>query len=180
MMTKFKCNKQLYLCNKKCNSCFSEKLHIVSLYGRDKKGKTPTLCRLIDIMCTQSHQFKCLTSMSKKATALDKTFIFEFIRTGKRVGVTTTGDTCYCLAKEFEWMRANNGDKDCDLYVCASHINGSTVNWLQDRTKYGYLLRLSKIAIEKSQGVPNKTVFYEHVINQHQAEYLYEVIVSLL
>lgn len=179
MTVKFTCDKHLHKCNKKCDIEFSDKLNIVSLYGREKKGKTSTLCRLIDTMYQKSDQFKCLASMTKKSNALDKTFIFEFISTGERIGVTTTGDTCYCLAKEFHWMRANNG-KDCDLYICASHINGSTVNWLQARTTSGYLLRLSKLAVEHSKGVPIRTVFDENVINQKQAEHLYDVVLSLL
>ena len=77
-------------------------------------------------------------------------------------------------------MSANNDGKECDLYICASYMNGCTVDWLQERTKSGYLLRLSKLAVERFGKAPNKTVFDEDTINQEQAERLYDVIVSLL
>ncbi len=92
-----------------------------------------------------------------------------------KVGLTTKGDDDDALDKDFLLLGK------CDLYICASHTYGSTVTWLQNRTKNGYLLRLSKATVLQEQGqVPNVAVITEQAINTWQAEKIFEIVISLL
>lgn len=180
MKTICKSNKHVTNCNDKCSTCFTSNLKVVSLYGRNKKGKTPTLCSLISKMCLFTSCFEYIKHRERKTNALDKTYLFRLKGTNKTIGVTTTGDICYCMAEEFDWLKQANNSRDCDLYICASHESDSTADWLKARTINGYLLRYSKWEIEKNGTVPNKTIISEDVLNFLQVENLYEIIVNLL
>lgn len=148
-------------------------MKIVSLYGGGGTGKTTTLKSLIGLL-EKNGQL-----INGKNNVKDSWGVFElFNANGKnvKVGITTKGDTVGALEKDFKKMLSY----DCDLYVCASHTYGSTVTWLQNRTKNGYLLRLSKATVQEQGQMPNVAIITEQAINTWQAEKLFEIVISLL
>ena len=160
---KFQC--KIRECPKTCSQVFPSNRNIITVSEKDNKGKTAMLCILIDMMKTTSC-FHHIADRKRNSNAKDKTCIFQLKGTDKKVGITTTGDMCYCLAEEFAWMQEYN----CDLYICASHLSGGTLDWLMARTKNGYLLRLGKATVENLQGqVPNVAIITEQAINMWQA-----------
>ena len=192
MCKNFKCAKKLNGCVKFCDKVFASDLHVVSLYGRGEKGKTQTLNKLLTLLTQPNFVFKTANGFNSYANFLnsvqnnpkqDHTALFTYTNKkgeNKTVGITTTGDMCYCLAKEFDWLKQANNNQDCNLYICASHLNGSTVDWLKARTANGYLLRLSKLAIETIGNVPNVPIISQNTINDLQAKYIYDIILNLL
>ena len=148
-------------------------MKIVSLYGSGGTGKTTTLKILAGLL-------QRIGQFTNKAPRRNKEVCGVFsIHNAKgqeiKVGLTTKGDDDGALDKDFSLLG------HCDLYVCASHTYGSTLTWLQNQTKNGYLLRLSKATVENMQGhVPKVATITERAINTWQAEKLFEIVISLL
>lgn len=147
-------------------------MKILSLYGRSKKGKTLTLGILAKLL-QRIGQFTNKAPRRKKEVC----GVFSIYNAqGKeiKVGLTTKGDDDIALDYDFTLLGK------CDLYVCASHLKGSTLTWLQNRTKNGYLLRLSKATVQEQGQMPNVAIITEQAINTWQAEKLFEIVISLL
>ena len=133
-------------CNKDCHSNFVSKMNIISIFETDNRGKTALLLGLID-MLKNNPDYSVVSVMPKNARAKDEVVVFYHIPTKKYLGVTSMGDSCAYLARDFLFMQnvaIDNGKKGCDLYICASHIWGCTLDWLLERAKNGMLLRWRK------------------------------------
>ena len=64
-------------------------------------------------------------------------------------------------------------EQKCNLYVCASHKRGATLDWLLKRTSKGELLRYPKDTVEKTS-----TEAEQFSCNRKQAEEMFEIIES--
>ena len=96
---------------------------VVALQETEKKGKTDTLKRLINL-------FKGIRGVSLvkgKAAIKDQWAVFDYF--GKKIGITTRGDSEQCINDDFKGMG------ECDIYVCAVRCSGKTVDFVVKQPK---------------------------------------------
>ncbi|MBE7081397.1 MAG: hypothetical protein E7372_02415 [Clostridiales bacterium] len=156
-------------CNKACDKIFYNSMKVLTIFETNNKGKTKMLSQVINLMTEIESGFTCIAYKQKNhKSSIDKTYVFKQNKSGLIIGITTKGDTCCCLAKEFLFMQNYN----CDLYICASHIKGETIDWLLKRTEKGLLVRWRKeIANLKN---------IEDICNENQAKKLFILVNNLL
>ncbi len=171
-------------CPKTCDRVFASDMKIVSIFEANNKGKTITLNKLLELLTPSSYRFiaaKGFASYSQFLASVtnqpkkDHTAVFAYTTSNgeeKTLGITTTGDMCYHLARKFSLIEELNGRRACDLYVCASHITGATSDWLIARTIKGLLLRWRKDTTDIS--------INQNHCNQAQANSLLQIVTRLL
>lgn len=139
--------------------------NIIALQGISHIGKTTTL--------------KCLIAKIEKTYKIDvlydgvKDLIVVARINNKKLGITTYGDSRRELVEDFNLMGK------CDLYVCACHTKGGTVDFLEQETSNGLLLKHGKWYYKEKGYKYNfdKTV---SKINNMQANLIYEEIIEIL
>ena len=159
--------------NKKYNQAYDNKflnnMKILTAFETNNKGKTKMLNYVINLMSEAESGFSCIAYKQKnRKKPIDKTYVFKQNKSGLIIGITTKGDDCYCLTKEFAFMQNYN----CDLYICASHIKGETIDWLLKRSEEGMIVRLRKETTKKKNMEDN--------CNKKQAEQLVDLVNNLL
>lgn len=136
---------------------------VVALQETEKKGKTDTLKRLINL-------FKGIRGVSlvkEKVGIKDQWAVFDYF--GKKIGITTRGDSEQCIDNDFKDMG------ECDIYVCAVHSSGKTVD-LVKRADEWYIY--GKLTLESS----NKSIepaMQDH-LNDSQALMLFDEILKII
>lgn len=142
---------------------------IIALQGKSGTGKTTTLGMLIK-------KVKKIYNTTIKETYRDgQRDLYAIVEiNGKKVGITTRGDTEECLEIDFEKMG------NCQLYVCACRTKGGTVEFVEKQAKNGLLIYHGKWYYKSN----NKSFKgKEHIINeinQSQVDMIYKEILSLL
>ena len=87
------------------------------------------------------------------------------------MGITSRGDAADLLADDFAWMG------DCDLYVCASHSRGNTVEFLEKKFSRIIWQRRWDVLQDK-YGIAFTSLYNDS--NEAQAKTLYNLITDIL
>lgn len=130
---------------------------VIALQGKSQIGKTETLKRFINLLCNDGWN---MINLSKRST-VDRTVIMKKIvnKAEYKVFVTTLGDYRSVLESAF-----NKCKEQCDLYICACHLSGSTHEYLEEHSKTVYYWNCFYSGLEKS----------EARFNQKRAQELYK------
>ncbi len=100
---------------------------VLVLWGKSNSGKTDTLVQLINLLIEND----CIFMEESKhfGTSADKWCIIQFM--GKKIAITTRGDDWNCLNADFEEI--NKYKIDIDIYICATHEKGKTVDFVKSK-----------------------------------------------
>ena len=139
---------------------------IIALQGASNTGKSCTLKLLIDIISNNQHCVSVLFTGKN-----DMIVVAEI--NGKKLGITTYGDTREELENDFKKIGI------CDLYVCASRSKGGTVDFLEKETVNGLLIIHGKWYFESTNYNCNSTTVLSK-INCMQANEIYNEIIDIL
>ena len=114
----------------------------IALSGVSDKGKTTCLQKvighfkkeeLVDLLHGSTEDldkiFKKQIVLSNKNCSKD--FIAVFEKHGKRIGITTYGDSVEALDDAFSRMQPYN----CQVYVCACHPHGKTIDFVKKESE---------------------------------------------
>lgn len=105
-------------------------IHIITLQGKSNCGKTTTLKRVIEkIIIRRLYSLLPVFSENEilqqcQADKGDVQCVFEY--NGKKIGITTRGDTRDVLETDFEKYFSG-----CAVVVCAVHTYGETVEYVE-------------------------------------------------
>ena len=106
-------------------------MKIIALQGKSNTGKTTTLKMLIRLFL-ENNKYNLNPKYVKRyvlnkcnSDTGDVKCVFEY--NGKRIGITTRGDTEKALARDFK-----NHFYKCDIIVCAVHTHGKTVEFIKN------------------------------------------------
>ncbi len=151
-------------------------MKILALWGKGSKGKTTTLNLLTELL---SNNFTEINNQKYPTVSKTNDNCYIVTYKGKKIGITTRGDTKEVLEKDFEWL-----GKCCDLYICASRSKSSTVWFIENLASDGDIFWVSKATVsqEKNNGYVT-TLFIENQqnrANQKQAEFLVEFIDEMI
>lgn len=135
------------------------------LYGKSNTGKTKTLKRLIELIKDNGYT----PIKPEEERDADKIVVFDI--KGRKVGITSRGDAVDLLADDFAWMG------DCDLYVCASHSRGNTVEFLEKKFSRIIWQRRWDVLQDK-YGIAFTSLYNDS--NEAQAKTLYNLITDIL
>lgn len=142
---------------------------IIALQGRSGTGKTTTLRMLIEkVKKTYNTTIKEICHDAQK----DLYAIAEI--NGKKVGITTRGDTEWCLKIDFEKMG------NCQLYVCACRTKGDTVKFIEKQAENGLLVYHGKWYYKSNNKNFKDEEHIINKINQSQVDVIYKEMISLL
>lgn len=120
-------------------------LGIVALQGTADSGKTTTLNLLLNLMVCEYGEPKEIFDRQGGIVELqrdiaigdihDRSWLFEINinDVSKRIGITTLGDDPLNIIRKFKKFGK------CDLYVCAIHTFGDTVELVKKLTRNGKL-----------------------------------------
>lgn len=136
---------------------------VVALQEIEKKGKTDTLKRLINL-------FKGIRGVSlveEKVGIKDQWAVFDYF--GKKIGITTRGDSEQCIDDDFKGMG------ECDIYVCAVHSSGKTVDLVKRADEWYIYGRLTL----KSSNKSSEPAMQDH-LNDSQALMLFDEILKII
>ena len=136
----------------------------VVIYGKASVGKTETLKNLIALIKRNGYK------IHKEEDRGDDRVIVAEVR-GKKVGITSRGDSMDILADDFEWMG------ECDLYVCASRTKGQTVEFL--KKNFSIILWQNRWNVLKNDYGFSFTSLYKDS-QETQGKMLYDLIVNIL
>lgn len=139
---------------------------IIALQGTSTKGKSTTLKLLINLL-SKKHYVDIIYDTKVEQVAI-------VIINDKKVGITTRGDTQYCLETDFKKL------KNCDLYVCACRSKGETLDFLDKESKDGILLLHGKWYFSVYNGTYKDEENMRESINIRQANSIYEQILDLI
>lgn len=149
---------------------------IIALQGKDNTGKTETLKYLLDKILVNG-----------KAVASERNFQARMQRKnwdvwslleyhGKCIAITSRGDADRFIKQDFYAMEqeAKVNGKEIDIYICAVHTSGKTVDYIQRKAKtlgapvyiYGKTLFFSSDIITQNN-MRNK-------INNEQAQFIFD------
>ena len=133
---------------------------IIALQGTSSRGKTTTLKLLIAEM-SKKHPVDIIDNSTAEQVAIVDI-------DGKKVGITTRGDSQYCLETDFKRLG------DCDLYVCACRSKGETLRFLENESRSGLLLYHGKWYFSVGNGTYTNvsTTMYDS-INSAQVNAIY-------
>lgn len=130
---------------------------VIVLQGKENVGKSTTLRELLDVLNSQSQVFTLLASekpslQNRLSNQEDVWAIFKNVKTNKVIGITTRGDDEDCLCRNFDKMKeVDNGEKkkgqDCDIYICAAHLYGKTVDYIVSRFNYKDVYFYGKVGV---------------------------------
>ena len=142
-------------------------MKIIALQGKENCGKTATLKLLIDLM-------KSKYNVIGRSNGRGFDYWVKFDVNGKTAAIYTAGD----LGSIIENALKDIGK--CDLFVCAVHNYGDTVKCLyehankQDVYLYGRFFYTNSgenlLDVQKEQTA----------VNEYQAKYLFDKIVSII
>ena len=136
---------------------------VVALQETEKKGKTDTLKRLINL-------FKDIGGVSlveEKVAIKDQWAVFDYF--GKKIGITTRGESEQCIDDDFKDMG------ECDIYVCAVHSSGKTVDLVKKADEWYIYGRLT---LESSNKSSEPAMQYH--LNDSQARMLFDEILKII
>ena len=136
-------------------------MKILALLGEANSGKTTTLKKLIETIHQQGGniiEFKQGRKRTKwsshhtlnyllNATKDDVTVVFNY--NNKIVVVTTCGDAEELIAPKYK-MRS-----DCDCFVCAAHLDGSSFKYIQGLSQTNTLITVPKIGCKGDDKSPD-------------------------
>ncbi len=105
-------------------------MRIIALQGKSNVGKTATLKRMIKTII-DNNIFNCSLIKSKadilkKCCSASGDIKCVFLYNGKKIGITTRGDTEQALMRDF-----SKKFPDCDIVVCAVHTSGKTLSYIK-------------------------------------------------
>lgn len=136
----------------------------VVIYGKASVGKTETLKNLITLIKRDGYR------IHKEEDRGDDRVLVAEVR-GKKVGITSRGDSMDILNDDFEWMG------ECDLYVCASRTKGQTVEFL--KKNFSIILWQNRWSVLKNDYGFSFTSLYKDS-QETQGKMLYDLIVNIL
>lgn len=141
----------------------NNKTKILVLWGKSNNGKSETILKLIDLLISNGAEIK--NAKNSRINAKDKWVILSY--KSKIIGVTTRGDTRDLLEEDFENF------KTCDICVCATHLYGGTVKFIEENYYKNniYWLRKSAFSVGTTNEVKcNDLEAKYQILNQRQAE----------
>ncbi len=107
-------------------------MKVIALQGRGNSGKTQTISILIDMILehTECSDGKIeLLSPKERLCFYDKECVFSYF--GQKVAITTLGDDENGLN---EWLKRVDFEfGEADIYICACHTRGKTLDFLLKR-----------------------------------------------
>ena len=136
---------------------------VVALHETEKKGKTDTLKRLINLF----KEIGGVSLVKEKAAIKDQWAVVDYF--GKKIGITTRGDSEQCINDDFEDMG------ECDIYVCAVRCSGKTVDLVKRADEWYIYGRLTLESSNKS----SEPAMQEH-LNDSQARMLFDEILKII
>lgn len=121
--------------------------NIIALQGNPRTGKTKTIGILYGLM--KENGFSVKKDKYKKGS---RDFFVLFEKEGRKIGISTYGDTPYQVGHRIEFFVKLN----CEIIVCACHENGTTVQAL---VTPGYSIELvpKTVSDDKNDDVKNQT-----------------------
>ena len=149
-------------------------MNVLALWGKGSKGKTTTINLLTGLLSngfTQNINFQYPVTLPIN---MGKDNCYIVIYNGKKIGITTRGDTKKALEDDFRWLKQNAGD--CDLYVCATRSKGTTCKYIEQEAATSDIFWIAKASVtHKENGTYVDSAFItqrQGVINQKQADYI--------
>ena len=141
----------------------NNKTKILALWGKSNNGKSETILKLIDLLILNGAEVE--NAKISRQNAKDKWIVLRY--KDKTIGITTRGDTRELLEEDF------GNFKNCDICVCATHLYGGTVKFIEENYCKNNIYWLRKSAF--SVGTINEEkcndleAIYQY-LNQRQAE----------
>ena len=133
---------------------------VIVLQGKDNVGKSSTLRELLNTLNMQPQLFTLVAAednnlLHRLSNKGDVWAIFKNIKTNKIIGITTRGDSAGCIVADFNTMKKQVQCKvkdklDCDIYVCAAHLYGKTIDCIVSRFGYQNVYFYGRIEINDS------------------------------
>ena len=114
-------------------------MKVIALQENEKRGKTTTLKILIDII-GHREDATFVAKRTKYTNSKDTWAIFNL--NGKIVAITTRGDTRKCIEDDLKNMLKETAH--IDVFVCAVHESGQTVECVNDLSGEDTLLIIGK------------------------------------
>ena len=138
-----------------------ENSKLMALWAKSNSGKTKTIAILIDLLILNGGKILYY----KEFDCDNRLCIINF--NDKTIGITTHGDTRALLEKDFKELDEKN--IEIDIYICASHIKGQTVDYLRSAFKAENICWLEKSRLSCETGGKFEYDFY-YTNNYNQAE----------
>lgn len=139
------------------------KTKVLALWGKSNDGKSKTILKFIDLLVLNGAEIENVEKSMRKAK--DKWVVLRY--KDKIIGITTRGDAREVLEKDFKNFA------NCDICVCATHLYGGTVKFIEENYCENniYWLRKSAFSVgaindEKCSDLETK---YQY-LNKRQAE----------
>ena len=129
-------------------------MKIIALFGPANTGKSTTIHMLCSRMMKDGYH-EMMREGKKDITAM-------YSKNGKRIGITSYGDTKPILEEVFQILESNK----CDVIICACRTKGGTIDFLGE---YG----INVTYIEKTRTTPSRfdrvnrddmNMIYDHYI----------------
>ena len=143
---------------------------VIALQGKSNTGKTTTLMFLYDKMIINGYRV-----LRIKKSRKDFCCILE--KDGKRIGLTTRGDSASDIIRDFDYIITENSKilphKDIDKFICAVHTSGETVKCVKSIAGCSFYKIYSKMTIESNI---TAAAILERQANIYQADFLYSEI----
>ena len=142
-------------------------MKVIALQGKGNCGKTTTLRELQKLIGSTA------TSVYKEnnlSTLNDAWEVFEY--QGKIVGITTRGDVKYLIEQDYKAMI--NAAGELDVFVCAVHSYGQTVQYAKTLAGEDVFLKISKSIVDTNDKI-NEQLWID-MVNNSQVQILLNVI----
>ncbi len=141
----------------------NSKTKVLVLWGKSNNGKSETILKLIDLLVLSGAEIENPENLSRRAR--DKWVVLRY--KDKLIGITTRGDARKVLEIDFKNFA------NCEICVCATHLYGGTVKFIEENYCENniYWLRKSAFSVgaindEKCNDLETK---YQY-LNKRQAE----------
>ncbi len=159
-------------------------MKVLALWGKGSKGKTTTLNLLTGLLSNDFTQNIKPNHPIKIPVDKEKDNCYVVTYNGKKIGITTRGDTKEALEKDFEWLKKQYNKEGCDLYVCATRSKGATCEYVEKEAATGDIFWIAKASIthEKNRTYVDSQFIIQQqcTANERQAASMKEFIDSLI
>lgn len=110
-------------------------MKIYVLSGASEAGKTNTLHTLALLLNSMPAKYRFLTGVSAPLPqalpiSFDQQYVFEQVGTGRKIGISTGGDTASVIDNGFDFFVQNG----CDVGFIASKSIGASIDQIEKRS----------------------------------------------